>query len=100
MGLDGGLLFALTICFDSDPDLVVVQEDAVSCVKVVERFEMVGKERGRRGGGGGGGGQRLLSEILEAVGWMGQVDLRHSLGVLATVDLHVLASRFPRADLG
>jgi hypothetical protein len=44
---------------------VVEQADAVLCVMVVRRFEMVG---GRRegggeggGGGGGGGGERLIS---------------------------------------
>jgi hypothetical protein len=40
----GGLMFVRTICLDSDSDPVVIQEDAVLCVMVVRRFEMVGKE--------------------------------------------------------
>jgi hypothetical protein len=37
-------VFVRTICLDSNSDPVVVQEDAVLCVMVVRRFEMVGKE--------------------------------------------------------
>jgi hypothetical protein len=39
-----GLMFVRTICLDSDSDPVVMQEDAVLCVMVVRRFEIVGKE--------------------------------------------------------
>jgi hypothetical protein len=40
----GGLVFVRTICLDSNSDPVVVQEDAVLCVMVVRRSEMVGRE--------------------------------------------------------
>jgi hypothetical protein len=43
----GGLMFVRTICLGFDSGPVLVQEDAVLCVMVVRRFEMVGTEGGK-----------------------------------------------------
>jgi hypothetical protein len=86
----GGLMFVRTICLGFDSGPVVVQEDAVLCVMVVRRSKWSGRREG-----GCGGGERLISEILGA---MGQVVLRHSFGCWLQRICMCLLPGFPKGE--